>query len=139
MAKKKNKRGFDFTAGEQGPADNPFAALRALGNDLPPPPDDLPEPVTPATRTTPDAATRAGMPLRIFLDRKQRRGNVATLITGFTGSEEQLKTLGKLLKTKCGVGGSVKDGEIIIQGNKREQVLELLLAAGYKATKKSGG
>ncbi len=76
--------------------------------------------------------------LKVFLDKKQRKGKMVTLITGFAGSEEDLKTLAKMLKTKCGVGGSAKDGEIIIQGNFREKVLDLLQAEGYKA-KKAGG
>lgn len=76
--------------------------------------------------------------LRVMLDRKNRKGKAATLVTGFVGTEDDLKGLGKMLKTKCGVGGSAKDGEIIIQGDLRDKVLELLKNAGYKA-KKSGG
>jgi translation initiation factor 1 len=77
--------------------------------------------------------------LRVQIDRKQRGGKEVTLITGFIGTEEDLETLGKTLKTKCGVGGSAKDGEIIIQGNQVEKVLTILIELGYKNSKKSGG
>ncbi len=73
--------------------------------------------------------------LRVVLDKKQRRGKAVTLVTGFVGSEEDLNDLGKMLKVKCGVGGSVKDGEIIVQGDVRTKVLTILQKEGYKKTR----
>lgn len=76
--------------------------------------------------------------LYVSLDRKNRKGKSVTLVSGFTGLEEDLKELGKLLKTKCGVGGTARAGEILIQGDFRERVMEILKTEGYQV-KRSGG
>ena len=76
--------------------------------------------------------------LKVLLDKKQRKGKKVSLVTGFVGSEDDLKDLAKLLKTKCGVGGSAKDGEIIIQGDLRDKIVGILSKEGYNV-KKAGG
>lgn len=77
--------------------------------------------------------------LKVLIDRKQRKGKSVTLITGFIGDEEDLKDLSKLLKSKCGVGGGAKNGEILIQGEFKEKIFDLLINIGYSQTKKVGG
>lgn len=75
--------------------------------------------------------------LKVWLDRL-KGGRVATVVRGFVGSSEDIEALGKDLKRRCGVGGTVKDGEIIIQGDHRERVVQLLAEAGYRC-KRAGG
>ena len=73
--------------------------------------------------------------LRVWVDRKHRGGKTVTLVKGFVGTDEDLTDLGRMLKSKCGVGGTAKDGEIIIQGDHRDRIMELLSKAGYKCKK----
>ncbi len=151
MAKKKRKDGLTYST-EEGPvANNPFSTLSGL--------TDLPEvPIIPADdKEGEDAGAgtrgeeqsggyaarqkkeRANSSVRVRLDRKYRRGKEVTIVEGVPGTPEELERLATLLKTKCGVGGSVKDGLLIIQGNKRDRVIELLLGEGFRDVKKAGG
>lgn len=86
-----------------------------------------------------ELADKNKQPLRVAVDYKGRKGKIATVITGFQGPDQDLQDLAKELKTKCGVGGSAKNGEIIIQGNQIDKVMDYLLKEGYSAAKKSGG
>ena len=83
----------------------------------------------PAVETLPPARQR----LIVRIDRRQRAGKQVTLVEGFVGTQEDLASLAKLLKTKCGVGGSAKDGEITVQGDLRDKVVALLQSLGYNA------
>ena len=76
--------------------------------------------------------------LYVSIDKKQRAGKEVTLIEGFVGSEDDLKDLGKMLKNKCGVGGTVKEREVLIQGNFRDKIIEILMKEGYQVKRKGG-
>lgn len=77
--------------------------------------------------------------LKVFIDRKQRKGKSVTIVSGFIGNDDDLNDLAKTLKTKCGVGGNSKDGEILIQGELKDKVFDLLISLGFTKTKKIGG
>jgi translation initiation factor 1 len=76
--------------------------------------------------------------LKVRLDTKHRAGKAVTLVEGFVGKEEDLQDLGKKLKSFCGTGGSAKDGEMIVQGDQREKVMQWLKKNGYVNSKSSG-
>lgn len=76
--------------------------------------------------------------LRVMRDSKRRAGKTVTLITGFVGTAADLEKLGKMLKTRCGIGGTAKDGEIVLQGDVRDKVCEILTKEGYRF-KRAGG
>lgn len=95
-------------------------------------PDFAYETTEEATTETIDKDRQA---LRVSIERKNRGGKTVTVVKGFVGTDDDLKALAKLLKTRCGVGGAAKDGEIVIQGEWREKVVGLLREAGYVRTK----
>lgn len=98
-------------------------------------PNYKPQEEQPVEQTLPPAR----QPLKIWLETKHRGGKAVSIVAGFAGNEVELQLLGKQLKTICGTGGSVKDGEIIIQGDHRDKILQWLLKNGYKLSKKAGG
>ncbi len=73
--------------------------------------------------------------LRVRIEKNGRGGKTVTIVSGFVGSEDDLKELGKALKSKCGVGGSAKDGEVLVQGDFKQRVIEILRTMGYSQTK----
>ena len=83
----------------------------------------------------PETLPKNTQKLRVRIEKNHRGGKTVTIVSGFTGSEADLKELGKLLKTKCGVGGSAKEGELLIQGEFKEKVVEILKKEGYTQTK----
>ncbi|MCF0174554.1 MAG: translation initiation factor [Bacteroidales bacterium] len=89
---------------------------------------------TPAEQQTLPAALQR---LRVGIDKRNRGGKTVTLVSGFKGGESDLESLGKTLKTKLGVGGSAKDGEILIQGDFRDKAVQILITLGYTQTKRS--
>lgn len=99
-----------------------YSTNKDLFNDYP---EDEPEDTLPANQQR----------LKVKLDTKQRAGKVVTLVEGFVGTTEDLNALGKFLKTKCGSGGSVKDGLILVQGDYRQRVVQLLIEEGYSRAK----
>ncbi len=107
-------------------------AFQSLGN-----PENAPE--IPQEESTSNATNREKQRIRVFLDKKRRGGKSVTLITGLDETDEYISDLGKTLKKMCGVGGSAKDGEIIVQGDHRDKVIQYLIDQGYKDCKKSGG
>jgi len=107
-------------------------AFQSLGN-----PENAPE--MSEEKSSPDANNRSKQRIRVFLDKKRRGGKAVTLITGLEESDEYITDLGKTLKKMCGVGGSAKNGEIIVQGDHRDKVITYLIDQGYTDCKKSGG
>jgi translation initiation factor 1 len=89
----------------------------------------------PSEEETEETLVPADQPLRVILETKHRAGKTVTIVYGFVGNEDDMNLLGKALKNHCGTGGSVKDGEIIIQGDHRQKVFQYLKSKGYNKAK----
>lgn len=107
-------------------------AFQSMGN-----PDNAPD--LPEEVAKPNTDNRPKQRVRVLLDKKRRGGKAVTLITGLDESDQYITELGKTLKKMCGVGGSAKNGEIIVQGDHRDKVIDYLIEQGYSDCKKSGG
>ena len=107
-------------------------AFQSLGN-----PENAPD--LPKEESSNDSSTKNKQRIRVLLDKKRRGGKSVTLIKGLDESEEYISELGKRLKKICGVGGSAKNGEVIVQGDHRDKVIQYLIEQGYTDCKKSGG
>lgn len=133
--------GLVYGAGSRGTlgADSPFAALAAFASTDP---DPEPSPVS-ASQGVPDDLPIWSVPPRqqtlyVACERKQRAGRPTTVVEGFEGTEAELEALGRALKKRCGVGGAVKEGAVLVQGDHRPAVIAWLEAAGFKAKRKGG-
>jgi translation initiation factor 1 len=133
--------GLVYGAGSRGTlgADSPFAALAAFASTDP---DPEPSPAS-APNGEPDALPAWSVPPRqqtlyVACERKQRAGRPTTVVEGFDGTEAELEALGRALKKRCGVGGAVKEGAVLVQGDHRPAVIAWLEAAGFKAKRKGG-
>ena len=135
--------GLVYGAGSRGTgtsrADSPFAALAAFASTDP---DPEPSPAS-ASHKEADALPAWSVPPRqqtlyVACERKQRAGRPTTVVEGFAGSDAELEALGSALKKRGGVGGAVKDGAVLVQGDHRPAVIAWLEAAGFKAKRKGG-
>ncbi len=117
---------INFTAMSKKHKGRPDGLVYSTNNDFY---NDYPE------EAAAETAPKDKQKLRVKLDTKQRAGKVVTLVEGFSGTEEDLEALGKQLKTKCGAGGSAKDGLILVQGDYKEKIIAWLKDWGYTQTK----